>query len=151
MQHQFQTTIRAAERGGAYVLIPEEIDAALGSRGRIPVKATFDGTPYRGSIVTMRGRRMLGVLKAIREALGKVPGDAVTVTVELDLEERTVDVPPELATALQNEPAAREFFDRLSYTCRREYAQWIAGAKRDDTRARRAAKAIVMLREGRKL
>ena len=151
MQHVFEAIIRDGDRGGAYVEIPEEIGAALGGKGRIPVTASFDGTPYRGSIVRMGGNRMLGILKAIREAIGKGPGDPVKVTLELDLQERAVDMPPELAAALVTEPAAKEFYDGLSYTCRREYAQWIAGAKRQDTKQRRAAKAIGMLLEGKKL
>ena len=53
------------------------------------MQATFDGVPYRGSLVYMGVFRadgtpcpILGVRKAIREQLGKGPGDAVTVTVE---------------------------------------------------------------------
>ena len=39
-------------------------------------------------------------------------------------------------------------FDKLAFTHRKEYAEWIAEAKREETRERRAAKAIEMLRDG---
>ena len=61
-------------------------------------------------------------------------GDRVTVEVELDTEPREVEVPPELAEALEPEPELRAFFDGLSYTHRREYAEWVAEAKREETR-----------------
>ena len=75
-------------------------------------------------------------------------GDCVTVEVELDTEPREVEVPPELAEALEPEPELRAFFDGLSYTHRREYAEWVAEAKRVETRRRRAAKAVELLRDG---
>jgi uncharacterized protein YdeI (YjbR/CyaY-like superfamily) len=51
---------------------------------------------------------------------------------------------------LDRDPAAAAFFDTLSYTHRREYVQWIDGARRPQTRANRIANAVEMLREQRK-
>ena len=99
----------------------------------------------------MGGRHLLGVLKSIRAALDKGPGDRVEVVLELDTEERTVEIPPELGAALDANPAAADFFNGLSYTCCKEYAQWIAEAKRPQTRERRTAKAIQKLNRGEKL
>jgi uncharacterized protein YdeI (YjbR/CyaY-like superfamily) len=61
------------------------------------------------------------------------------------VERQTVDVPPELEAAFADAPAARAVFDALAYTHRGEYATWIDEAKRPETRARRAAKAVAML------
>ena len=55
------------------------------------------------------------------------------------------------AEALAAVPTAADFFDRSSPSCRREYLEWIAEAKRDDTRAKRIAKAVEQLAEGKKL
>ena len=74
---EFAAPIEEANRGGAVVAIPDEVIEELGGGGRIPVNATFDRIPYQGSIVSMGGRRVLGVLKAIRTELGKGPGDEV--------------------------------------------------------------------------
>jgi hypothetical protein len=138
---RFEGTIETADRGGAYVTVPDSVVDALGGGGRIPVEATFDGVPYRGSIVSMGGARRLGMLKSIREQLGKGAGDAVVVTVARDEAERTVTVPPDLAAAL-DETGARPAFDALSFSHRREYAMWIDEAKRPETRQRRIAQTV---------
>ncbi len=70
--------------------------------------------------------------------------------IERDDAPREVDVPPALAEALGSNPDAQAIFDGLAFTHRREYAEWIAGAKRDETRARRVEKTLAMLRAGTK-
>jgi uncharacterized protein YdeI (YjbR/CyaY-like superfamily) len=93
---------------------------------------------------------MLIILKEIREKIGRSFGDEVSVTIEEDKAERTVEVPADFAALLEEHPDAGEFFQKLSYTHRREYAQWIESAKREETRASRLVKAVEMLREGKK-
>jgi Domain of unknown function (DUF1905)/Bacteriocin-protection, YdeI or OmpD-Associated len=138
---RFDGVLTAARQGGAYVEVPADVIDDLGGRKRIPVRATFDGVPYQGSIVSMGGRMVLGVLKAIRAQLGKQPGDVVTVTVELDDAPRQVAVPDDLAVAL-DEAGARAAFDALSPSHRREHVQAIEDAKRPATRAGRVAAAV---------
>jgi Domain of unknown function (DUF1905) len=60
----FDATITEADRGGAYVRVPPAVVAALGGKGRIPVRATFDGVAYRGSVVSVGGERSSGCSKA---------------------------------------------------------------------------------------
>ncbi|GAB4588416.1 YdeI/OmpD-associated family protein [Nocardia sp. IFM 10818] len=141
---RFEGRIQAADGGGAYIPIPPEVVAALGGGGRIPVRATFDGIAYTGSIVNMGEGPCLGLLKAIRTELGKEPGDAVAVTVERDTAERTVDVPEDVATALA-QAGLRAAFDELSYSRRRERIDAITEAKRPETRARRIVKLLETL------
>ena len=119
--------------------------AGLGGGGRIPVRATFDGVAYRGSIASMGGCMALGILKSIRSELGKGAGDPVTVTLVRDAAERTVEVPADLAAALQ-EAGLRKAFDALSYSHRREHVNAINDAKKPETRVRRISKALEMLR-----
>ncbi len=138
----FVSVIEEAPRGGAYIRIPNDVLETLGGGGRIPVQATFDGIPYRGSIVRMGDDHVLGVLKEIREKLGKAHGDEIEVTVERDEAVREVEVPVELATLLEANPAARRAFDALSYSHRREHALHVAEAKRPETRQRRARKTV---------
>ncbi|MFC0627380.1 YdeI/OmpD-associated family protein [Kribbella deserti] len=140
----FEGTIEAGAGGGAFVAVPPAVIDALGGGGRIPVRATFDGLPYSGSIVSMGGGKCLGLLKQLRTELGKGPGDQVTVTVERDASERTIAVPDDLATALADADA-REAFDRLSFGHRREHVNAIEEAKRPETRARRIANAVRMV------
>jgi bifunctional DNA-binding transcriptional regulator/antitoxin component of YhaV-PrlF toxin-antitoxin module len=141
----FVAVIEEAPRGGAYVRIPPEVVEVLGGGGRIPVQATIGGIAYRGSIVRMGGYSGLGVLKEIRGTLGLVRGDEVEVTVERDEVERVVEIPRELATLLEANPAASEAFDALSYSHRREHALHVAEAKKPETRERRARKTIEAL------
>ncbi|MGC4942562.1 YdeI/OmpD-associated family protein [Kribbella sp. DT2] len=141
----FVAVIQDAGGGGAYVEIPAPVLTALGGGPRIPVQATFDDVPYQGSIVSMGDCQALGVLKGIRTTLSKAPGDTVTVTVTRDTTERTVEIPPDLATALAD-AGLREAFDRLSYSHRREQVNAVLDAKKPETRARRIAKAVEMLR-----
>jgi hypothetical protein len=141
----FEGRIVVNDGGGAWVEVPGEVIAALGGDGRIPVRATFDGLDYQGSIASMGGCMALGVLKSIRGELGKGDGDLVAVTVERDGGERTVDVPDDLAEALAG-AGLREVFDGLSYSHRREHVNAINDAKKPETRARRIAKALEMLK-----
>ena len=96
----------------------------------------------------MGGVHVLGITKAIRQAIGKSIGDRVQVVVDQDTEPRIVEVPEDLAAALQANPQAQAVFDNLAYSHRREYAQWIAEAKRPETRERRVKQAIEKLSRG---
>ena len=91
---------------------------------------------------------MLGLTNAFRAEAGLAEGDEVEVVIDRDDAPREVEIPPALQAALDGDVSAREAFDALSFTHRREYATWIAEAKREETRDRRAAKAIEMLRGG---
>ncbi|MFI5696100.1 YdeI/OmpD-associated family protein [Kribbella sp. NPDC051586] len=141
----FEGRIVVNDGGGAWVEVPGEVILALGGGGRIPVRAAFDGVEYRGSIASMGGCMALGMLKSIRSELGKGDGDTVSVTVEQDTAERTIEVPKDLAAALAKE-GLREAFDKLSYSHRREHVNAINDAKRPETRQRRIDKALEMLR-----
>jgi hypothetical protein len=148
--YQFEAVIVDAGGGGAFVEFPYDVREEFGTAGRVKVKATFDGQPYRGSLARMGGpRHILGVLKDIRKAIGKGPGDKVRVVLELDTEERTVEVPPELAKALAKNPSVKAAFDKLSYTHRKEHARSVAEAKAQETKERRVQRVLEALKGGR--
>jgi len=109
----FRAPIRPSGRGGGghLVDVPTEVVEALGGKGRIPVTATFNGVPYRGSIVRMGGGAVLGVQKAIMAEAGVRVGDSITVVVRNDEGPREVDVPVDLAEALARNGAARAAFE----------------------------------------
>ena len=90
---------------------------------------------------------MLGILKTVREQIGKGPGDAVAVEIRKDEDVRTVEVPAPLAQAMKK-AGVTKFFESLSYTHRKEYCRWIAEAKKEDTRLKRIGRAIEMLKSG---
>ncbi|GAA0796187.1 DUF1905 domain-containing protein [Faecalicatena orotica] len=66
---------------GAYIDFPYDVKEEFG-RGRVKVRATFDGVPYDGSLVRMKTpNHIIGVRKDIRQKIGKQPGDMVHVTI----------------------------------------------------------------------
>ena len=139
---EFTAIIEEADRGGALVEVPDEVAEALGGGGRIKVLAEFDGVPYQGSVVTYSSRKVLGILRAIRDQLGKGPGDDVLVGLEGDDSEREVAIPPELEVAFDEVPGSREAFERLSFSHRRRHVEHILEAKQEDTRSRRALATV---------
>lgn len=147
-KYKFKAPIQGADGGGACVLFPCDVEREFGSKGRVPVNATFDGVPYAGSLVKYgRPEHMLPILKAIREQIGKGPGESVKVELWKDEEVRTLDIPAPFAALLKKEKLMASF-EKLSYTHRKEYCRWIAEAKKEETRENRMAKAVEMLRGG---
>ncbi|HEX5235200.1 MAG TPA: YdeI/OmpD-associated family protein [Silvibacterium sp.] len=146
-KYSFKADLKPAGLGGTFVLFPYDTEKEFGTKGKIPVKASFDGIPYTGSL-TKYGypQHTLHVPKAIREQAGKKTGDTLDVVLWKDTEDRVLEVPPAFAQMMKRE-GLREFFDSLSYTHRKEYCRWISEAKMEETRARRLEKAVKMMRE----
>ena len=93
-KYRFKATLEAGAGGGAYVLFPYDTEKEFATKGRVPVKATFNGVPYTGSLIKYsKPQHMLGVLRAIREQIGKRPGDTIEVVIWRDEEVRTLEVP----------------------------------------------------------
>lgn len=150
---EFTATLQGADAGGCFVDFPGDLKAMYGKGNLVPVRALWDGkVEYRGSLAKMGGDcAMLLCRKDVQAQLGKGPGDSVHVRVELDAGPRPLDLPQALETALQADAAAQAGWAALAPSCRREYAQWIGDAKRDDTRARRVAEAIPLIAAGQRL
>jgi bacteriocin resistance YdeI/OmpD-like protein/uncharacterized protein DUF1905 len=130
-----------------WVVVPLDVKALWGEAGP-PVAGTVAGHPFRSRLAVYGGQTVLGLTNAFRKEAGIVPGDLVEVVIDRDDTPREVEVPPALQAAFESDADARAAFDKLSFTHRREYAEWIAGAKREETRERRTARALEMLRAG---
>jgi uncharacterized protein YdeI (YjbR/CyaY-like superfamily) len=147
-KYKFKARIEAGRGGGAYVTFPYDVEKEFGTKGQVPVKVTFNGVPDVSSLVKYGSpQHILGVHKAIREKIGKGPGDTIEVELEKNTEERTVEVPADLQALMKKEKLL-PFFEKLSYTHRKEYCRWITEAKKEETRTRRLEKAIQMLKQG---
>jgi hypothetical protein len=146
--YKFKAKIEPATGGGAYLLFPYDTEREFATKGKVPVKATFNGVPYSGSLIKYgQPQHMLGLLKSIREQIGKGPGDTIDVDVWKDEEPRTVEIPAAFKAAMKKQ-GVLPVFEKLSYTHRKEYCRWITEAKREETRSARLAKGIDMLRKG---
>jgi len=147
---RFRTKLVGDGPGGAWVHLypPVDVVVGFGSKGQIRVSGTINGVPFRSTLMPQEGAHRMAVTKELRAAAGVGAGSEVDVTMERDTAERTVDVPVELAAALAADAAARERFDRLAFSHRKEYADWIGSAKKPETRLERARKAVTMIAEG---
>ena len=149
-KYKFKAKIQAADRGGAYVFFPYDVEKEFGTKGKVAVNVTFDGVPYKGSLFKYSyPQHILGILKSIREQIGKQPGDTVDLAIWKDEELRTVDISADFRNRLKKE-SLLTIFEKLSYTHRKEYCRWISEAKKKETRLRRLEKAVEMLRNGMK-
>jgi hypothetical protein len=148
----FTAVLNADENsGGVHIDFPYDVKTLFGTKGNVKVKLTYDGIPHRGLLTNMGGGcHFLGLKKELREQLGKQAGDTVDVTLVLDTEERTVEIPEALALLLEENPAAKLFFDTLSFSNRKEYAVWIRDAKQEETRANRLTSTLEKLHSGKK-
>ena len=95
MDYRFTAIIeRSGDIDAAYIVVPVDIRAVYGV-GRLKVEATFDGEPYRGSVVNMGVKDadgnicyIIGITNAIRQRIGKSFGDTVEVTLRAVLNGR---------------------------------------------------------------
>jgi hypothetical protein len=120
----------------------------LGAGKKPAVLVTVNGHTYRSTVATMGGRFLLPVSAEHRTAAGVAAGDPVEVDVELDVEPRTVEVPADLAAALDVDPEVRRRFDALSYSLQRRHVLAVDGARTDATRERRVAGVLAAFTGG---
>jgi hypothetical protein len=145
---RFTTTVELGGKTATGMEVPAEVVTALGAGRKPAVRVTVGGHTYRSTVATMGGRFLLPLSAENRTAAGVAAGDTVEVDVELDDAPRVVDVPGDLAAALDADPEARRRFDRLSYSHQRRHVLAVEGAKAEDTRARRVAGVVAALLDG---
>jgi bifunctional DNA-binding transcriptional regulator/antitoxin component of YhaV-PrlF toxin-antitoxin module len=149
---KFVAVIKKNEKvNSGFIEFPYDVREKFGGKGRVKVKALIDGFLYRGSLVKMGGDcHWLGITQEVRKATGKNPGDKVLVEIEEDTEERIVEIPEDLMHLLQKEKGLLDYFDKLSYTHKKEYVRWITEAKKEETRKNRLIKAVEMIKNYKK-
>jgi hypothetical protein len=133
----------------AYVKFPYDAMELFGVKGQVRIKALIDKKVlYRGSLAKMgMDCHILGITKAIRNEIGKNFGDTIEIELEQDLEPREIIIPEDALNLLKKNKKAKEIFERLSYTHKKEYIRWIEEAKKEETRKRRLEQFIQKLME----
>jgi len=143
---QFTTTVLLARKTATGLPVPSSVIDALGAGKRPPVVVTINGGyTYRSTVGVMKEQFLVPLSAPHREAAGIAAGDTVEVRLEIDALPRVIDVPEDLAAALQ-EAGVRAAFDTLSNSRQRALADPVSQAKAPETRARRIAKAVEALR-----
>jgi hypothetical protein len=138
-----------ARGSGALVEVPFDVGEAFGAK-RPPVRATINGVTFRSTVAVYGGRYYIGMRRELRDRADVSVGDTVSVEITRDREPRDVEVPDDLALALQKRRDAQRAFEELSFTHRKEWVQWITEAKKDETRRRRIDRTVEMLQGGTK-
>jgi hypothetical protein len=147
---RFRAKIEGKEAGVAAITPPVDVPEFFGRRARVPIRGTINGYPYRSSLMPFGGRHMMPVNKKLCEGAGVQPGDTVAVVMEQDEEERTVEAPAVLKKALAKSKSAQANWEKMSFTNKKEMALAIVGAKQEETRRRRLAKIVEILKTGAK-
>lgn len=140
---QFRTTLEPSGPATAVVLTDEQVEQ-LGGGKSAPVTVTIGGRTARLRLARMCGENLIGLSKAARAELGVEIGDEVDVVVALDREERPVEVPEALATALE-QAGLQAAFEALAPSKKKELARQVAEVKAEATRDRRVAKIVEQL------
>jgi len=151
---KFKATLQKPDAVGAWTFfaIPFDVEKVYKSKARVPVKGTINGHPYHCSVMPNGdGTFFMVVNKSIRDSIGVSAGDTVAVTMEMDDGARNVTVPGDMLAALDKSPGAKAIFEKFSYSHKKEYIEWIMGAKQAETRERRIKKAISLISEGKGL
>lgn len=131
--------------------IPFDVEKTFGGRGRVPVRGTLNGAPYRASVFRMGGDcHFMVVNRKLRESACVRGGETVPVTMERDTAPRVITPPADFARALKSNKEAQATWDKLSYTHQREHVEHIEEAKKPETRERRIEKSIQLLAVGKK-
>ena len=146
---RFRTTILQSSKTATGIEVPPDVVASLGSGKQPLVRVTINGFTYRSAVAVMGGVFMVGVSAENRAGAGVKGGDEVDVDIELDTEPRTVEVPPELAAALDADPAARATFEKLSPSNKGWHVSQVTGTTNPETRQRRIEKQIAALHAGK--
>lgn len=146
---KFNATLQLEGKTATGIRVPEEVVMGLNAGKRVPVSVTIQGYTYRTTIAPYKVAYMIPVSAEHRNAAGIKAGDTLEIELTVDSAPREVAVPADLASALAKNVGAKACFDGLSYSHKKAYAQWIEESKKAETRAKRVAGAVEMLREGK--
>jgi hypothetical protein len=137
--------------GWTYARIPEITQDRRSHFGWVKVRGTIDGYEIRKyHLMPMgNGNLFLPVKAEIRKKIRKEAGDCIHVILYTDNE--PLEIPAEMTLCLQDEPDALKFFNSLSESEQKFYIGWIYGAKKEETKIDRMAKAVNRLVRGLKL
>lgn len=144
---KFRAVIELSGKTATGIEVPAAVVDSLGQGKRPPVQVTIAGHAYRSTVGVMGGKFLLPVSAEHRAAAGVAAGDEVEVDVVLDTAPREVSVPADLADALSGDAVARQSFEKLPYSHKQRHVLHIADAKTPQTREKRIAKTLDMLRQ----
>src|SRR4051812_40073548 len=149
---KYETRLAMPDLGTwCYLKVHESVEH-FGIKGRVPVKGTINGHKFVSSLMPDgKGNHSLMVNKLMQQGGGFKPGDVVTLDVKIDSAPRVIVLPAFVRKALATDKRAKAFFEALAPSHKKQYVEWVAGAKQAETRQRRAVKMLQMLNAGKKM
>jgi bacteriocin resistance YdeI/OmpD-like protein/uncharacterized protein DUF1905 len=141
---RFETTMFLSGNNTG-IEVPPDVIEALDAGRKPPVKVTVNGFEYRSTVAVMGGRYLIPFSSDKRAATGIAGGDPIVVDLEVDTEPRTVEVPDDLAAAIDAAPGARAAWEKLPPSHKKAHVVAVESAKAAETRQRRIAKAVESL------
>ena len=145
----FHATLILNGKTATGIPVPDAIVEQLSAGKRPPVRVTIGSYTYRTTVAPMGGQFWIPVSAENRTGAGINAGDELDVEIEIDTEPREVTVPEDLMAALDADPAAKQAFEKLSYSNKRLHVLSVEDAKTPETRQRRVEKVITTLRGGK--
>ena len=145
MKTTFTTTLKAIGNNTGIEVPPENI-AALGSSRKPSVKVNVSGYEFNSTVAVMAGKFMISFSAAHRVASNLKGGDPITVTLELNLEPAQIEIPADLAAALEKSKLIITF-GKSAPSKRKEFVRQVMDAKTEETRVRRIEKIVTQLKE----
>jgi hypothetical protein len=139
---RFRGTVVLGGKTATGIQVPEPVVASFGSGKRPRVTVTLNGYTYRTTVAAYGEEFWIPLAAEHRKAAGLAAGDDIDIEMVLDTEPRVVEIPDDLAVALEHNPAAKARFEALSYSNQRRYVLAIEGAKTPQTRHRRIDKTV---------
>lgn len=147
---KFKTTVLQVGNNTG-IVIPEKVIENLGAGKRPPVVITLKGYTYRSTVASMYGQFLVPLSAEHRKNSGISGGENLDVTLIIDKEPRTVELPDALTSALQKNARAMQAFEKLPPSGKKKVVLLINSAKTEETKQRRIAKTIDDLKEGKKI
>ena len=132
-----------------FVVIPFIPNEVWGVKQRHYVTGTVNGYGVRGSLGSDGKQYFLPLGAVWRRGCGLETGSDVEVLLSPE-GPQSESLSSDVASALDNEPQAKAFFESLATFYRNTYIKWIESAKRPETRAIRVNEMIELLKAGKK-
>ena len=122
--------------------VPPEIIEKLAAGKKPPVVVTLNKYTYRNTVAVMGGKYMISLSAENRKNANVKGGDELEITITLDTEPRTVELPADFQKGLDNNKEAKAAFEKLSPSRKKAIVVSINDAKTEETRIKRIDKAI---------
>lgn len=149
MRKDFRTKLKGDQSrtdASVYFTLPFDTREVWG-KAKVPVKVTVNGYTWRSTVGNRGGQQYIVVNAEARRSAGVKAGDVVTVALAPDTEKREIEIPAPLQKALGAKLTQK--LNDLSFTHKKEFIVWYAGAKQEETRSHRVQKMKQMLSSGK--